>query len=128
MYIQNISTCYILGTFLFQNIDIKIKWPNDLYAYSKVKIGGLVARSFLDAEEAVVNIGCGINLNNKNPTTCVNDMIDKYNKENNTQLETIQFEIFFARIFNEIERIYDIVQNGNMDYFFELYEKNWLHR
>lgn len=34
-----------------------IKWPNDLYANGNVKIGGLLATSFVNGDMAVINIG-----------------------------------------------------------------------
>lgn len=72
--------------------------------------------------------GCGINLNNNNPTTCINDVIKRYNDQNKTELKLIGYEGFFAMIFNEIETLYNGVQNGQTDYLFDLYYKYWLHR
>ncbi|XP_057664831.1 biotin--protein ligase [Diorhabda carinulata] len=109
------------------DLDIGIKWPNDLYAYGNVKIGGLIVSSVITDTTAIVNIGCGVNLDNSNPTTCINDIIKKINTDERTSLKTIPYEVYFADVFNELERIYNIVQSGNIDYFFDLYYKYWLH-
>lgn len=38
-------------------LNIGIKWPNDLYADSSLKIGGLIVNSTIFSNAAVVNIG-----------------------------------------------------------------------
>ena len=56
-------------------VDVKIKWPNDLYS-AGLKIGGvLCASTYVDGKFDVV-IGVGLNLDNEAPTTCVNKIID----------------------------------------------------
>lgn len=75
-----------------------------------------------------VFVGCGINLNNNNPTTCVNNVIKRHNDQNKTELPLVTYEGFFASVFNEIESLYDLVQNGQTEYLFDLYYKYWLHR
>lgn len=111
----------------FQNIDIRLKWPNDIYADGSRKIGGLLVTTTINAKEAVCNVGVGINLNNSNPTTCINDLIKEYNLKHKQQLPEIQYERFFALTFNEIEQLLNIVQSDNLDYFYEQYYKLWLH-
>lgn len=111
----------------YENIDLGIKWPNDLYMFSAVKIGGIVVSTIVEEKIAIVNVGCGINLNNENPTTCLNNVIKRYNKEHSKNLPPFIYEEFIAGIFNEIERIFDIVQKGDLDYFYKLYDKFWLH-
>ncbi|XP_022908041.2 biotin--protein ligase [Onthophagus taurus] len=112
----------------YERLEIGLKWPNDLYSYSKIKIGGLIVNTQVYKDLAVLNVGCGVNLDNSNPTTCINDIIDRYNKDFNTQLPKIPFEKYFALVFNELERILNVIDNqGNMDYFYELYYKYWLH-
>lgn len=41
----------------YENIDIGLKWPNDIYAYSSVKIGGVIVNSMVDSTVAICNIG-----------------------------------------------------------------------
>ncbi|XP_018566189.1 biotin--protein ligase isoform X2 [Anoplophora glabripennis] len=107
-----------------QDLKIGIKWPNDLYANGNVKIGGLLATSFVNEDVAVINIGCGINLDNSNPTTCVNDLIREASPES---ANTIHYEAYFAAVFNETEKLLNSYQKGDPDAFFDLYYKYWLH-
>nr|XP_023018683.1 uncharacterized protein LOC111507580 isoform X1 [Leptinotarsa decemlineata] len=111
----------------YQNLDIGIKWPNDLYANKNVKIGGVLVSSFTERDVAVINVGCGINLDNPNPTICINDLIRMSNQDENTSIKTISYETYFAEVFNELERIYEIVQGGDTEYLYDMYYKYWLH-
>ncbi|XP_015836200.1 biotin--protein ligase isoform X2 [Tribolium castaneum] len=104
-------------------LNVGIKWPNDLYAEGAIKIGGLVVTSTIFSNFAIVNIGCGVNLSNQNPTICINDLIEK-----NTVMQPIAYEKYFAAVFNEIERLYFDVQKNGFEAFFQLYYKYWLHR
>ncbi|XP_044261348.1 biotin--protein ligase [Tribolium madens] len=108
-------------------LNIGIKWPNDLYAEAEIKIGGLVVTSTILSNVAIVNIGCGVNLSNQNPTICINDLIEKFNKENDTSIKPIPYEKYFAAVFNEIERLYLDVQKNGFEPFFDLYYQYWLH-
>lgn len=91
------------------------------------KIGGLFINTELNSGLAICNIGVGLNLSNSIPTTCVNDLIKTYNLKNNTELAYLEYECFFASVFNEIEELIDIVQTGNLDHLFDMYYKLWLH-
>lgn len=71
--------------------------------------------------------GCGVDLDNPNPTMCLNELIRLHNEEFGTNLQIIQYEKFFALVFNEIERIFKQVQSGDIDYLYDLYYKYWLH-
>lgn len=111
-----------------QVLDIALKWPNDIIANGNNKIGGLVVNTTLQGSQAIVNVGCGINLNNSKPTVCINDMIKEYNvRMNDAKIPLITYEKFVAMVFNEIERILAEIQIGNFDNFFSLYYELWLH-
>lgn len=56
------------------SIDIKIKWPNDVYSKG-LKIGGILCHSTYRSKEFQVVVGVGLNLDNSQPTTCVNDLL-----------------------------------------------------
>lgn len=73
-------------------------------------------------------LGCGVDLSNPNPTMSINELIRLHNEEYNTNLDIIPYEKFFALVFNETERIYKVVQKGDIDYLYDLYYKYWLHR
>lgn len=110
-----------------QRLDIRLKWPNDIYVNGSTKIGGLVVNTELNSTTAICNVGIGFNLNNSVPTTCINDMITSFNMKNNANLPYLEYECFFANVFNEIEHLIDVVQDGDFQYLYDLYYKLWLH-
>lgn len=111
----------------YNDLNIRLKWPNDIYANGSTKIGGLMINTSIDATKAILNIGCGINLSNSNPTVCINDLIQTYNARTGKRLALLEHERFFAIIFNEIESLFNRVQSGDFDYLYKLYYKYWLH-
>lgn len=42
---------------IFQNINLRIKWPNDIYIGKSTKIGGLIVHTRMDGSNYVCNIG-----------------------------------------------------------------------
>ncbi|KAL1501975.1 hypothetical protein ABEB36_007193 [Hypothenemus hampei] len=112
------------------NKDIKlgIKWPNDLYVNGNVKIGGAMVTSTVLGELSSLSIGCGINLSNSNPTTCLNDVIADVNSKNNIDIPLLTHEKLFAQIFNETEKLINRFQMGDVDYFYDYYYEYWLHQ
>uniref|UniRef100_A0A2S2NYB8 Biotin--protein ligase n=2 Tax=Schizaphis graminum TaxID=13262 RepID=A0A2S2NYB8_SCHGA len=111
----------------YNKLDLGLKWPNDIYAGGNAKIGGLVISSSASGNTAICSIGCGVNLNNSLPTTCINDIIIEHNANSHNQLNTLTYEQYFATVFTELERLLNQVQNGNVDIIFDLYYKYWLH-
>ena len=57
-----------------QQIDVRIKWPNDLYG-AGLKLGGVLCQSAYRNARFHVVIGVGLNLTNAQPTTCVDALI-----------------------------------------------------
>ena len=58
-----------------QSLDVRIKWPNDIYA-NKLKIGGILCQSVYRDGAFHVIIGAGLNVNNVEPTTCLAALIE----------------------------------------------------
>lgn len=71
--------------------------------------------------------GTGINLSNSSPTTCINDIITKYNQVSGKKLKKITLEQFVALVFNEMEKLINLVQNNNLDEFYDIYYTYWMH-
>lgn len=113
----------------YKKLDIRLKWPNDIYVNGNTKLGGLIVTTVMDANDPIYicNVGVGLNLHNTEPTTCVNDQIKAYNIKHNTKLPYLEYEQFFANVFNEIEKLIDLVQTGDFKYLYDLYYKLWLH-
>lgn len=55
-------------------MDVRIKWPNDVYG-NHLKIGGILCQSAYRDQAFHVVIGAGINLFNRQPTTCINALV-----------------------------------------------------
>ncbi|XP_065080432.1 biotin--protein ligase [Ochlerotatus camptorhynchus] len=112
----------------YEKLDIGVKWPNDIYAKGSTKIGGLIINSQLCSSEAIVNVGCGVNLSNSSPTVCINDLIREYNKGSGMKLPLLGYEQTLAVIFNEIEKLFNEIQSGDeLQPLYDLYYKYWLH-
>lgn len=71
--------------------------------------------------------GVGVNLFNKEPTCCINDIVTAFNDMYKKKLKMISYEQYFAVVFNEIERWLNIVQSGNVDVFLDAYYAYWMH-
>ncbi|XP_055908964.1 biotin--protein ligase isoform X2 [Eupeodes corollae] len=111
----------------YQFLDLGLKWPNDIYVNRAHKIGGLLVTSTFLGNDILVNIGVGINLDNKVPGVCINDLIQEHNRLNHQKIPLLSYERLMALVFNEIERLIDLVQSGKIDEIYTMYYKYWLN-
>lgn len=109
-------------------MDIRLKWPNDIYANGSTKIGGNIINSIVESSTVICNVGVGINLSNSNPTICLNDLVTEFNQLHVKKLPNLKYEYLLATIFNEIESLYNKVQSDGVSSLYETYYKYWLHR
>ncbi len=56
-------------------LDVRIKWPNDLYTSSGLNIGGVLIHTTWSADRVSVVTGVGLNVANRLPTTCLTDIL-----------------------------------------------------
>ncbi|KAF6205234.1 hypothetical protein GE061_019401 [Apolygus lucorum] len=110
-----------------EELDVGIKWPNDVYVNKTSKIGGVAVKTTIFGDKAVVNMGCGINLNNKEPTVCLNDVISSLSKEKNVKIPRLSFEKYFSSVFNKMEQVINMFNEGRLDEFYQTYYRYWLH-
>ncbi|XP_055375458.1 biotin--protein ligase isoform X2 [Condylostylus longicornis] len=129
-FVQHLVTIAIVNSVLkrdgYENLEIKIKWPNDIYS-NKTKIGGSVVNTTVVESKAICNIGVGVNLTNSSPTTCINDIISEYNSLNHKKLPQIGYEEFIASIFNDIEELINLIELSDLKKVYDLYYKYWMH-
>ncbi|XP_063548722.1 uncharacterized protein LOC134755946 [Cydia strobilella] len=112
----------------YEHLDIRIKWPNDIYYGREVKIGGTTTTANVTGDNVVCNIGTGVNISNIVPTTCVNQIIEQHNKQHGTTLAPMTIEKFLARYCSQLERILEYIDSdGGVDAFREQYYQYWLH-
>ncbi|XP_040872333.1 biotin--protein ligase 1, chloroplastic isoform X3 [Glycine max] len=105
------------------SIDVRIKWPNDLYL-NGCKVGGILCTSTYKSKKFNVSAGIGLNVNNKNPTTSLNTILKGFY----TGAYQFQREDVLAAFFNKFEKFYDLFVNQGFQTLEELYIKTWLHR
>eukprot|EP01112_Ceratiomyxa_fruticulosa_P012387 TRINITY_DN3427_c0_g1_i1.p1 TRINITY_DN3427_c0_g1~~TRINITY_DN3427_c0_g1_i1.p1 ORF type:complete len:236 (-),score=40.24 TRINITY_DN3427_c0_g1_i1:30-737(-) len=105
---------------VYSEINLKIKWPNDIYANGK-KIGGILCQSnFLNGYFDIV-IGIGLNVWNSEPTTCINQLIRERG------LKELSREEILARFLEKMEEMYPIFLRDGFQPFIEGYLSHWLH-
>lgn len=118
---------YLIGLAIVQalkshdeTLDIKLKWPNDIYAQKDgklLKIGGILINShFIDGQFVLV-AGAGVNISNSNPTTCVNDVGSK----------RISMELATALIMSRIEDMWGVFEKSGFNEYLDDYYDAWLH-
>lgn len=84
-----------------------------------------MASSIIERDLAVVSVGCGINLSNRQPTLCINDIISEAQKSRVDA--SLSPEKFFAATFNEVEKLIENTQREGVNYLLDLYYRHWLH-
>ncbi|XP_077402870.1 biotin--protein ligase isoform X2 [Vanacampus margaritifer] len=112
----------------YEEIDLRLKWPNDIYYSNLIKLGGVLVTSTVMGSTFHLLIGCGFNVSNSNPTVCVNDIIQQYNIQHNCNLEPLSCAQLIARTVSCLEALIDRFQHGGAEEILPLYYKRWLHR
>ncbi|NXV44119.1 BPL1 ligase, partial [Uria aalge] len=111
----------------YEEIDLRVKWPNDIYYSDLMKLGGVLVNSTLIETTFHILIGFGFNVNNSNPTICINDLITKYNKEEGTKLKALTADCLIARTVTVLERLIDVFQEKGPNGVLPSYYKYWVH-
>ncbi|XP_009281254.1 PREDICTED: biotin--protein ligase [Aptenodytes forsteri] len=111
----------------YKDIDLRVKWPNDIYYSDLMKLGGVLVNSTLIEKTFHILIGFGFNVNNSNPTICINDLITKFNKEEGTKLKALTADCLIARTVTVLERLIDIFQEKGPNGVLPRYYKYWVH-
>ncbi|KAF6725748.1 Biotin--protein ligase [Oryzias melastigma] len=111
----------------YQDIDLRVKWPNDIYYSNLMKLGGVLVTSTVLGSTFYILIGCGINVTNSNPTVCINDLIQQYNRQNGCSLEPLSCSMLIARAVNCLETLIRRFQQDGPDAVLPIYYKRWLH-
>ncbi|XP_046849014.1 biotin--protein ligase-like [Xenia sp. Carnegie-2017] len=106
----------------YQDLDFRIKWPNDIYFGNKTKIGGILVNSIIQGRCLWAVIGIGINVDNHQPTTCINEIIEQHKLS-----KKISKEELLARILNKMEELVEDFQLNGPEMFLQKYYSRWLH-
>jgi biotin---protein ligase len=100
---------------------VGIKWPNDIYVDKGSKVGGILATTTLLGSRVLLNLGCGLNLDNARPTVGLNDTLERCGSPRLT------LEHYVALVFNQLENLLHLLAEGRLEQILELYHKHWLH-
>ncbi|XP_012495552.1 PREDICTED: biotin--protein ligase isoform X1 [Propithecus coquereli] len=111
----------------YQDINLRVKWPNDIYYSDLMKIGGVLVNSTLMGETFYILIGCGFNVTNSNPTICINDLVAEYNKQHKAELKPLRADYLIARAVTTLEKLIDTFQDQGPSGVLPLYYKYWVH-
>uniref|UniRef100_A0A0A9D9F7 BPL/LPL catalytic domain-containing protein n=1 Tax=Arundo donax TaxID=35708 RepID=A0A0A9D9F7_ARUDO len=103
-------------------LDVKIKWPNDIYLKG-LKVGGILCTSSYQSKLYNVCTGIGLNVDNEKPTTCLNAGL----QEIKASLPRLKREGIMAFFFNKFEILFDIFSNQGFQALEEQYYISWLH-
>ncbi|XP_045396610.1 biotin--protein ligase isoform X3 [Lemur catta] len=112
----------------YQDINLRVKWPNDIYYSDLMKIGGVLVNSTLMGETFYILIGCGFNVTNSNPTICINDLVAEYNRQHKAELKPLRADCLIARAVTTLEKLIDTFQDQGPSGVLPLYYKYWVHR
>ena len=77
-----------------------------------MKLGGVVVNSTICGSNFILNIGCGLNLNNSRPTISVNQLLEESTRMQGGQQKIISREEYIARTFNNLEGMLDKFSSG----------------
>jgi biotin--protein ligase len=119
-------------------VDVRVKWPNDLYS-GGLKIGGVLCTSTYTEGAFDVVVGVGINLDNDAPTTCVNAIIgaawdailaESRSAEKNKRVSPrdVSRERLAAGFMNRFEALCSLLNHaGGFEPLEPAYLRQWLH-
>jgi len=116
-----------------KDLDVWIKWPNDIYTSKGVKIGGVLCQSSYrnDTRDFDICVGIGLNVSNKEPTTCLNDIASSRSSssdEGKTEKpEVFSREWVLATFLNTFEFYVNEFEKKGFSPFQKLYLSRWLH-
>ncbi|XP_061106541.1 biotin--protein ligase isoform X2 [Conger conger] len=111
----------------YEDIDLRLKWPNDIYYCDLMKLGGVLVNSTLMGPTFHLLIGCGFNVSNSNPTICINDLVVQHNRERGTALEPLGTDQLIARTVTVLEKLICDFQEQGPQAVLPLYYKRWVH-
>lgn len=132
----------------YDEIPLKIKWPNDIYIMlpdfignrtfddsnkvTHAKIGGILVNTNVVGGNYCLTVGSGLNVSNAAPTTSLNLVIDAMNKYNKSQgndkfLEAIKEEKLLAKYLAIFNEMFENFKVAGFKPFLQDYYSMWFH-
>jgi biotin-(acetyl-CoA carboxylase) ligase len=85
----------------------RIKWPNDVYVLRPgapaLKVGGIICHSLTQAGVHNIVVGLGLNVDNDEPTTCVNSVLAELSRQKGMSSEMVTRAGILAATLNQLE-------------------------
>lgn len=103
-------------------LGVKIKWPNDLFL-NGLKVGGVLCTSTYKSKKFNISVGIGLNVDNKQPTTCLNSRLQQIA----SMACKLRKEDILASFFNKFENFFELFLSQGFQPLEELYYQTWLH-
>ena len=122
LYSILIPVSIIKGIKNFSQIDLQIKWPNDI-VYKNKKVGGILIESKLRKNISIFNIGIGLNVNENN-FDFPEDIRGNVTSLKEIKEIPIQREPLLASILNELEQL---INNPDNNYLIKYWIKHCNH-
>ncbi|GIY86137.1 biotin--protein ligase [Caerostris darwini] len=113
---------------IYKQLNLRLKWPNDLYYENDKKIGGILVNTTIQGSVAHVYLGIGINVSNNQPTICINSVIQDHNSVTGDTIPLLKPEEVIASTLTELENLIDDFEKLGSDNFYSLYYSYWLHQ
>ncbi|KAI5099886.1 biotin--protein ligase [Silurus meridionalis] len=111
----------------YQDIDLRVKWPNDIYYGNLMKLGGVLVTSTVMGSTFHLLIGCGFNVSNSNPTICINDLVVRQNRERGSKLSPLSPAQLMGRSVTLLEQLISEFQLHGPEAVLPIYYKRWVH-
>ena len=106
----------------YEHIDLRLKWPNDIYLGTDTKVGGILVSSSFEGKDFNLVIGCGLNVSNARPTTSLDEVLDAAN------LPRLAAEDILGAALRLFDRDYTLfVETGSFEPFRRRYYDRWIH-
>jgi len=107
-----------------EHLDLNLKWPNDIYANKSKKIGGVLCQSSLFRRTFEVAIGVGLNIDNSEPSTCLNDLFSSSSSSMKRRLTRGEV---LGRFCVTFQNMLDVFVKRGFSPFESSYYRYWLH-
>lgn len=112
----------------YEGVNIRVKWPNDIYYETHAKIGGILVTSTVNKDTVTCYIGCGLNVSNSQPTLCINDIARVVSRNGKQECpRPLTPEEVIAKALNELEFLVATFQGGGINMVLQDYYRYWLH-
>ena len=110
----------------YEQLGLRLKWPNDIYFGNTKKLGGILVHNFSMGSVNKCIISVGMNIATENLFS-LNSVIDEFNSKNGSSLPHLKMEYILAKSLNLLEIFIQEIEDGKLSDILKLYYKYWLH-